>query len=110
METTHSANAMRSRVDPMTGARMSESYDSWAVLKAEIEDLIMEYTTPEAGKPPFSTAQLVVMAGICSHEATATETTTMRWILRSFPYYSRQAIEAYIAAHQAFHDTATLSG
>ncbi|KAK4894559.1 hypothetical protein LTR27_007200 [Elasticomyces elasticus] len=71
-------------------------------LKAEIEAVIAEYTKPESGKPPYTTAQLVVMAAICSAETDVTEQGTLRWLTRTFPYYTQHAINEFIALRSSY--------
>ncbi|KAK3647663.1 hypothetical protein LTR56_007892 [Elasticomyces elasticus] len=66
-------------------------------LKAEIEAVIAEYTKPESGKPPYTTAQLLVMAAICSGKTDVTEQGTLRWLTSTFPYYAQHAIDEFIA-------------
>ncbi|KAK4955634.1 hypothetical protein LTR10_006573 [Elasticomyces elasticus] len=85
---------------PETGPKTSEECDSWAVLKAEIEDAIKPYTTPGAKKPLYPVGQLVVMATTCSLEPEITDTSILRWILKTFPFYSEEALAAYITASQ----------
>ncbi|KAK3067556.1 hypothetical protein LTR53_015518 [Teratosphaeriaceae sp. CCFEE 6253] len=71
--------------------------DSHSVLKAEVEDLLKHFTG-SAKKPPFSTAELVVMAVICEVEMVVTKETGFRWVSQTFPYYSLMAVEAHIGA------------
>ncbi|KAK5676268.1 hypothetical protein LTS10_011080 [Elasticomyces elasticus] len=85
---------------PAMGPKTSEEYDSWAVLKAEIEDAIKPYTTPGAKEPPYPVSQLVVMATACSLESEITESSILRWILKTFPFYSEEALAAYVTASQ----------
>ncbi|KAK5700598.1 hypothetical protein LTR97_005115 [Elasticomyces elasticus] len=67
-----------------------------AVLMAEIEVAIGEYTASESRKPPYSTPELVVMAAVCGNEIEVTEESVLRWTTATFPYYTRAALDDYI--------------
>ncbi|KAK5767391.1 hypothetical protein LTS12_002544 [Elasticomyces elasticus] len=82
------------------GLKTFADHDSWAVLKAEIEDAIKPYTTPGAKKPPYPVGQLVVMATTCSLESEITDLSILRWILKTFPFYSEEALAAYVTASE----------
>ncbi|KAK5719695.1 hypothetical protein LTR17_015230 [Elasticomyces elasticus] len=75
------------------------------VLKAEIEAVIAEYTKSDSGKPPYTTAQLVVMAAVCNHENDVSKASVLRWASSTFPYYTREAIEGYITSQKRWHMT-----
>ncbi|KAK5757323.1 hypothetical protein LTS12_012535 [Elasticomyces elasticus] len=73
------------------------------VLKAEIEAVIAEYTKSDSGKPPYTTAHLVVMAAVCNHENDVSKASVLRWASSTFPYYTREAIEGYITSQERWH-------
>ncbi|KAK3074450.1 hypothetical protein LTR53_003121 [Teratosphaeriaceae sp. CCFEE 6253] len=71
--------------------------DSHLGLMAEVAYLLEQFTG-SAEKPPFSTAELVVMAVICEQEMAVTKATVFSWVTETFPYYSLMAVEAHIGA------------
>ncbi|KAK4555137.1 hypothetical protein LTR86_007903 [Recurvomyces mirabilis] len=67
-------------------------------LRTEIQSLLTSYTDQET-KPPFSTAELIVMATICSPQKSLSNTDILLWIISTFHFYSHHALYAYAACH-----------
>lgn len=64
-------------------------------LKMEIEELIEPYRQRDE-RPPFSTAELVVMA-VIYYEDPSSKEAILAWIMSSFVYYTVRAISEYVA-------------
>ena len=71
---------------------MASEMKQRAVLKSEIAAVIAEYEH-RATKPPFSMAEIVVMAILWSEEKRPRKYEICLWILEKFKYYRDQAID-----------------
>ncbi|KAH9826769.1 hypothetical protein Tdes44962_MAKER03312 [Teratosphaeria destructans] len=60
-------------------------------LTLDIERLIKPYTQDVNKQPPFSPAELVVMAAVCLKEFWSNDSEIWLWIGRTFPYYRMRA-------------------
>ena len=66
-------------------------------LKSEVEHIIAEYKH-NSKVPPFSKAELVVMAILCAENDVVTKSEIYFWIVRSFEHYGYLAHRAFAAA------------
>ena len=65
-----------------------------ANVKAEILAAIKPYRNTE-DEPPFSAAELIVMAVLCSLGPEVNKEQILMWITRTFRYYNEKALEQY---------------
>ncbi|KAK3661206.1 hypothetical protein LTR56_000329 [Elasticomyces elasticus] len=76
------------------------------VLKDEIEQLLVEYTTYATTKPPFPIEELFVMAGVCSGKSPITGEDALEWIVQTFPYYTQAVLRKHVrvaSGREYFH-------
>lgn len=81
-------------------AKQAEVRKAREGVRTEIEALIQPYKT-EARKPPFSTAELVVMVILCSDEHFLNRADILSLILKTFMYYRDVLINSYSSFAQA---------
>ncbi|KAF2769954.1 hypothetical protein EJ03DRAFT_335818 [Teratosphaeria nubilosa] len=62
-------------------------------LTLDIERLIKPYTQDVNEQPPFSTAELIVMAAVCLKEFWSRDSEILAWIGKTFPYYGMKALD-----------------
>jgi len=65
-------------------------------VKAEITKLIEPYKKRTNEPPPFSSAELVVIAALCSDLPRVMKEDILKWILRTFAYYMERAVDEYV--------------
>jgi hypothetical protein len=71
------------------------SADPYAIdLKAEVEAVVKPYADSK-DRPPFSLADLAVMAWVCrkNDSGIITEKETLEWVMRTFRYYFNLAVD-----------------
>ncbi|KAK5729149.1 hypothetical protein LTR15_002291 [Elasticomyces elasticus] len=76
------------------------------VLKTEIEQVLVPYTTDPTKKPPFPIEELIVMAGVCSGKSPITGEDALEWIVQTFPYYTQAVLRKHVrvaSGREYFH-------
>ncbi|KAK4927204.1 hypothetical protein LTR49_005869 [Elasticomyces elasticus] len=76
------------------------------VLKDEIEQLLVDYTTDASTKPPHSIEELFVMAAVCSGKSPITGEDALEWIVQTLPYYTQIVLRKHVrvaSGREYFH-------
>ncbi len=64
-------------------------------VKQEIEELVAPYRNNKRAKPPFTAAELIVMAVLCRPQRSVDRVLAFDWIIRTFGYYKEEALSTY---------------